>query len=106
MYCVFFVVVVVAVCSVHRVIKHVKVELICKSFQIKTLTHNLKLYKRLLKHECFISHVNCPGKLVPLCAVVHLLDGDIPFLAPGHGNSGVKVVQLGRPKSYLLILFL
>lgn len=36
-----------------------------------------------LKLVVLFSHVDCPGKLLPLGFVINLLNGNAPFLAPG-----------------------
>ncbi len=58
------------------------------------------------EREVFISHVDSPGKLVSLSLVVDLLNGNVPLLAPRHGDARVQVVQLGRSQGNLLVLLL
>ena len=51
-------------------------------------------------------HVDGPAELFPLRLVVDLLDGDVELLAPGDGDPGVEVVQLGGAQGDRLVLLL
>ena len=60
----------------------------------------------LLEFKGLIGHVNCPGKLVALGAIVDLLNGNFMFLAPRNRDAGIQIVKLGRSQSYLFVFFL
>ena len=60
----------------------------------------------VLKLEVLVGHLDGPGELVPLSFVVDLLDGDVPLLAPGDGDSWIQVIQFGRTERNLLVLLL
>lgn len=60
----------------------------------------------LSKDEVFTSHVDGPGKLLPLSLVIDLLDRYAPLLAPGNGDARVQVVELGCSQGNLLVLLL
>ena len=60
----------------------------------------------VLELEVLVDHLDGPGELVPLSLVVDLLDGDVPLLAPGDGDSRIQVIQFGRTERDLLVLLL
>ena len=51
-------------------------------------------------------HVDGPAELLPLRLVVDLVDPDVELLTPGHGDSGIQVVQLGGSEGNGLVLLL